>query len=49
MSRIPARSDVESDPPRLMKGFKRVVQDVENENMAESTKLFQQIFGLAPG
>jgi iron(III) transport system substrate-binding protein len=48
MSRIPARSDVEADPPRLMKGFKRVIQDVENENMAESTKLFQQIFGLAP-
>ena len=49
MSRIPARSDVEPDPPRLMKGFRRVIQDVENENMAESTKLFQQIFGLAPG
>ncbi len=48
MSRIPARSDVEADPPRLMEGFKRVIQDVENENMAESTKLFQQIFGLAP-
>ena len=49
ISRIPARSDVEADPPRLMKGFKRVVQDIENVNMAESTKLFQQIFGLAPG
>jgi ABC-type Fe3+ transport system substrate-binding protein len=49
MSRIPARGDVEADPPRLMKGFKRVVQDIENENMAESTKVFQQIFGLAPG
>jgi ABC-type Fe3+ transport system substrate-binding protein len=49
MSRIPSRSDVDPDPPRLMRGFKRVVQDLENENMAESTKLFQQIFGLAPG
>jgi iron(III) transport system substrate-binding protein len=49
MSRIPSRSDVEPDPPRLMKGFKRVIQDVENENMAESTRLFQQTFGLAPG
>ena len=49
MSRIPARSDVDPDPPRLMKGFKRVIQDLENENMPESTKLFQQIFGLAPG
>ena len=49
MSRIPARSDVDPDPPRLMRGFKRVIQDLENENMPESTKLFQQIFGLAPG
>ena len=49
MSRIPSRSDVDSDPPRLIKGFKKIVQDIENENMAESIKLFQQIFGLAPG
>jgi ABC-type Fe3+ transport system substrate-binding protein len=49
LSRIPSRSDVEPDPPRLMKGFKRVIQDVENENIAESTRLFQQTFGLAPG
>lgn len=49
MSRIPSRSDVEPDPPRLMKGFKRVIQGLENENMAESSKLYQQIFGLAPG
>lgn len=49
MSRIPSRSDVDSDPPRLIKGFKKIVQDIENENMAESIKLFQQMFGLAPG
>ncbi|HEX2933191.1 MAG TPA: extracellular solute-binding protein [Candidatus Binatia bacterium] len=49
MSRIPSRSDVESDPPRLIKGFKKVVQDIENESMAESIKLFQQTFGLTPG
>ena len=49
MSRIPSRSDVEPDPPRLIKGFKTVVQDIENETMAESIKLFQQTFGLAPG
>jgi len=49
MSRIPSRTDVEPDPPRLIKGFKKVVQDIENEHMAESIKLFQQIFGLAPG
>ena len=49
MSRIPSRSDVEPEPPRLIKGFKKVVQDIENENMAESIKLFHQTFGLAPG
>jgi iron(III) transport system substrate-binding protein len=49
MSRIPSRSDVDSDPPRLIKGFKKVIQDIENENMAESIKLFQHTFGLAPG
>jgi hypothetical protein len=47
MSRIPSRSDVESDPPRLIKGFKKVVQDIENESMSESIKLFQQTFSLA--
>jgi len=49
MSRIPSRGDVESDPPRLIKGFKKLVQDIENESMAESIKLFQQTFGLTPG
>ena len=38
-----------SRPATTNKGFKKVVQDLENENMAKSTKLFQQIFGLAPG
>ena len=49
LSRIPSRSDVDPDPPRLIKGFKKVVQDIENDSMAESIKLFQQTFGLAPG
>jgi iron(III) transport system substrate-binding protein len=49
LSRIPSRSDVEPDPPRLIKGFKKVVQDIENDSMVESIKLFQQIFGLSPG
>ena len=49
LSRIPSRSDVDSDPPRLNKGFKKIVQDLENEGMAESIKLFQQTFGLTPG
>ena len=49
LSRIPSRSDVKADPPRLMKGFKKIVQDIENEEMSESIKLFQQTFGLVPG
>ena len=49
LSRIPSRSDVEADPPRLNKGFKKIVQDLENEGMAESIKLFQQTFGLTAG
>jgi ABC-type Fe3+ transport system substrate-binding protein len=49
MSRIPSRSDVEPDPPRLIKGFKKVVQDIENEHINESIKLFQQTFGLTTG
>jgi iron(III) transport system substrate-binding protein len=49
LNRITSRSDVEPDPPRLIKGFKKVIQDIENEHMGESIKLFQQIFGLAPG
>ncbi|MGN6733366.1 MAG: ABC transporter substrate-binding protein, partial [Candidatus Binatia bacterium] len=49
MSRIPSRIDVEPDPPRLIKGFKKVIQDIENEHMTESIKLFQQIFGLTSG
>ena len=49
LSRIPLRGDVEPDPPRLIKGFKKVVQDIENDSMAESIKMFQQTFGLAPG
>jgi hypothetical protein len=49
MSRIPARSDVEPDPPRLIKGFTMVIQEIENEHTFDSIKLFQQIFGLTPG
>ena len=49
MSRIPSRSDVDSDPPRLIKGFKKVYQDIENESMSESIKLFQQTFGVSAG
>ena len=46
LNRIPARVDVEADPPRLLKGFKTIAQDLESEGMAESIEQFQQIFGL---
>jgi len=49
LSRIPSRADVDADPARLINGFKKVVQDIENDSMAESIKLFQQTFGLSPG
>jgi iron(III) transport system substrate-binding protein len=48
-NRIPSREDVDPDPPRLFKGFKKVVQDLENDTMDESTELYQKIFGLGPG
>jgi hypothetical protein len=43
------RGDVEPDPPRLIKGIKKSVQDIENEHISESIKLFQQTFGLTAG
>ena len=46
MNRIPARVDVEPDPPRLFRGFKRIPQDIEQENLSESINLFREIFGL---
>ncbi len=48
LNRIPSRSDVDADPPRLLKGFKTVAQDLENESMSESIDLFQKIFNLKP-
>jgi ABC-type Fe3+ transport system substrate-binding protein len=49
MNRIPARMDVEPDPPRLFQGFKRIPQDIEQENLTESINLFREIFGLPAG
>ncbi|HEX2386123.1 MAG TPA: extracellular solute-binding protein [Candidatus Binatia bacterium] len=49
MNRIPSRVDVEPDPPRLFRGFARVGQDVEDENLSQSIELFRDIFGLPAG
>jgi iron(III) transport system substrate-binding protein len=46
MSRIPSREDVDPDPPRLFRGFKKVVQDIENDTIDESIDLYQKVFGL---
>jgi len=45
-NRIPARVDVDPDPPRLFKGFRRVAQDIEDENLSEAVTLFHEVFGL---
>lgn len=45
--RIPVRQDVKPDPPRLFKGYKRVVENPEGyKNFSETVKLYQQIFNL---
>jgi iron(III) transport system substrate-binding protein len=46
-SRVTLRNGVEPNPPRLIKGFKRVVLHPEKSKDAqESLKLYREIFGL---
>ena len=41
------RTGVEPDPPRLIKGFKRVVLHPDRAQIAqESLKLYREIFGV---
>jgi iron(III) transport system substrate-binding protein len=45
--RIPVRKDVEPDPPRLFRGFKRVLESPEGyKNFDETVKLYLEIFKL---
>ncbi len=45
--RVPARSGVDAEPPRIFKGFKRLVQDIEAAGNAEATtKLYNEIFNI---
>ena len=45
--RIPVRKDVEPDPPRLFRGFKRVIESPEDyKNFDETVKLYLEIFKL---
>lgn len=45
--RIPVRTDVEPDPPRLFRGFKYVIENPESyKNFDETVKLYLEIFKL---
>jgi ABC-type Fe3+ transport system substrate-binding protein len=47
-SRIPSRTDVDSDPPRLFKGFKKVTFDNDAASgLTEFVDLYRKTFGLA--
>ena len=47
MQRIPVRKDVEPDPPRLFRGYKRVVENPEDYKDFEGlVKLYNSIFKL---
>lgn len=45
--RVPARNGVDAEPPRMFKGYKRVVEDSEAAENAEATnKLYNEIFNI---
>lgn len=45
--RVPPRVDVETNPPRLIKGYKRVIEDPEGlTNLEETARLYRQIFEI---
>jgi ABC-type Fe3+ transport system substrate-binding protein len=45
--RIPSREDVDPNPPRLFRGYKRIVEHPEDyKNFNETIRLYQEIFGL---
>lgn len=45
--RIPVREDVDADPPRLFKGYKRIVEHPEDYKDFNTTiRLYQEIFGI---
>ena len=45
--RIPVREDIDPDPPRLFKGYKRIVEHPEDyKDFAHTIKIYQEIFGL---
>ncbi|HUK42120.1 MAG TPA: extracellular solute-binding protein [Candidatus Acidoferrales bacterium] len=47
LQRIPARKDVEPDPPGLIRGYKRVTsQPAKQEEYTQADKLYKQIFDI---
>jgi iron(III) transport system substrate-binding protein len=45
--RIPVRKDVEPDPPRLFRGYERVIENPDGyKNFDETVKLYLEIFKL---
>ena len=45
--RVPGRTGVDAEPPRIFKGYKRVVQDIEAAANADAnTKLYNEILGI---
>jgi hypothetical protein len=45
--RIPMREDVEPDPPRLFRGYKRIIEHPDDyKNFDHTVRLHQEIFGL---
>jgi iron(III) transport system substrate-binding protein len=45
-NRIPVREDIEPNPPRLFRGYKRIVEHPEEyKNFPQTVKLYQDIFG----
>ncbi len=45
--RVPTRKDVNANPPRLFRGYKRVIIGPEEQKeIAEVTNLYRQIFGI---
>lgn len=45
--RVPVREDIDPDPPRLFKGYKRIVEHPEDyKDFGQTIKLYQEIFKL---
>jgi hypothetical protein len=46
LKRVPARSDVEPDPARLFRGFKRQVINPDEEDVENDARDYMEILGI---